>query len=259
MYGVAFGIVSDHKALQSVLKSNKSNKTFSSRLTRWMDRLSPFEHSIVHTPGKPIRSQESKKVQLMQANKILSVHAPMQTNSELEKAKIVDKQLIEMAEAKDLTKSKITIYVQAYAENDRTIQKVINLVLNKNTAVIARLPPPWREKFNSFSVDSNGLLYMDHRSVALKDMREIMLRAIHFGHAGRDAVLREASDVWWPRIHRESIDKARNCSECRVAGKNFKCIKSQREFGKLPLANQPNKEVSLDFAGPFQNANLKKK
>ena len=37
VYGVAFGIVSDHKALQSVIKSNKSNKTFSSGLTRWTD------------------------------------------------------------------------------------------------------------------------------------------------------------------------------------------------------------------------------
>ena len=34
VYGVAFGIVSDHKALQSVLRPNKGNKTFSSRLTR---------------------------------------------------------------------------------------------------------------------------------------------------------------------------------------------------------------------------------
>ena len=46
VYGVAFGIVSDHKAWQSVLKSNKSNKTFSSRLTSWVDRLLPFDFSI---------------------------------------------------------------------------------------------------------------------------------------------------------------------------------------------------------------------
>ena len=89
----------------------------------------------------------------------MSIQAPTQIDSKIESEKAVDKQLIQMAEAKDLTKSKISsVYVKAIAENDRTIQKVINLVLNKNTAVIARLPPPWREKFNSFSVDSNGLL-----------------------------------------------------------------------------------------------------
>ena len=135
----------------------------------------------------------------------------MQTNSALESLTSV-KKLPTTAEAKDLPNSKInSVYVKANAENDRVIQKVIYLVKNKSSAVIARLPhPPWREKFNSFSVDSNGLLYMHHRLVILKDMRENMLWAIHFSHAGRDAMLRKASDVWWPRIHREIVEKARN-------------------------------------------------
>ena len=47
-------MVSDHKALQSVLNSNKGNKTFSSRLTRWVDRLLPFDFNVVHTPGKTL-------------------------------------------------------------------------------------------------------------------------------------------------------------------------------------------------------------
>ena len=39
VYGRSFGIVSDHEALQSVLRSNKGNKTNSSRLTQWVDRI----------------------------------------------------------------------------------------------------------------------------------------------------------------------------------------------------------------------------
>ena len=54
MYGRSFGIVSDHKALQSVLKSNKGNKTYSSRITRWVDRLLPFDFAMVHTPGRTL-------------------------------------------------------------------------------------------------------------------------------------------------------------------------------------------------------------
>ena len=54
VFGVRFGVVSDHKALQCVLKSDKGNKTFSSRLTRWVDRLLPFDFSIVHTPGRTL-------------------------------------------------------------------------------------------------------------------------------------------------------------------------------------------------------------
>ena len=54
VYGEKFGVVSDHKALQSVLKANKGNKFFSSRLTRWVDRLLPFDFSVIHAPGRTI-------------------------------------------------------------------------------------------------------------------------------------------------------------------------------------------------------------
>ena len=37
LYGIKFQVVSDHKALATVLKGNKGNKTYSSRLTRWVD------------------------------------------------------------------------------------------------------------------------------------------------------------------------------------------------------------------------------
>ena len=67
---------------------------------------------------------------------------------------------------------------------------------------------------------------MDNCLVIPKDMRENVLRAIHFGHAGRDAMLREASDIWWLRVHRELMEKAKSCSQCQQTGKNLKCSKS---------------------------------
>ena len=80
--------------------------------------------------------------------------------------------------------------------------------------------------FNSFSVDKKGLSFKDKKLVIPKDMRENLLRAIHFDHAGRDAMLREAADVWWARIHRDVVEKVQKC-KCLKAGKNLKCIKYQ--------------------------------
>ena len=54
VYGVHFKVVSDHKALMSVLKPNRGNKTFSSRLTRWVDRLLPFEFEVIHAAGRTL-------------------------------------------------------------------------------------------------------------------------------------------------------------------------------------------------------------
>ena len=38
----------------SVLKPNRGNKTFSSRLTRWADRLLPFDFEVVHVAGRAL-------------------------------------------------------------------------------------------------------------------------------------------------------------------------------------------------------------
>ena len=54
LYGIKFQVVSEHKTLATVLKGNKINKTYSSRLTRWVDRLLPFDFEIFHALGRTI-------------------------------------------------------------------------------------------------------------------------------------------------------------------------------------------------------------
>ena len=52
LLGKPFTIATDHKALTSALDGNKSNKTYQSRLTRWVDRLLPYQFKIVNIPGR---------------------------------------------------------------------------------------------------------------------------------------------------------------------------------------------------------------
>ena len=51
MYGKHFTVITDHRALLSIMKENRSNKSYNSRLTRWVDRLLPFQFDIEHLPG----------------------------------------------------------------------------------------------------------------------------------------------------------------------------------------------------------------
>ena len=51
LFGKNFTKLTDHRALLSVLKSHRSNKSYNSRLTRWIDRLLPFDFNIEHIPG----------------------------------------------------------------------------------------------------------------------------------------------------------------------------------------------------------------
>ena len=52
LYGSEFELIADHKALLSALSLNHRNNTYHSRLTRWVDRLLPFNFTIKHLAGK---------------------------------------------------------------------------------------------------------------------------------------------------------------------------------------------------------------
>ena len=51
LLGNQFEVLTDHKAIISALKTNRGNKTHQSHLTRWADRLLPFDFDVLHTSG----------------------------------------------------------------------------------------------------------------------------------------------------------------------------------------------------------------
>ena len=51
LYGKHFIVVTGHRALLFMFKENCSNILYNSRLTRWIDRLLPFQFDIEHMPG----------------------------------------------------------------------------------------------------------------------------------------------------------------------------------------------------------------
>ena len=51
LYGKEFTVITDHRALLSILKEHRSNKSYNSRLARWVDRLLPYQFSIEHLLG----------------------------------------------------------------------------------------------------------------------------------------------------------------------------------------------------------------
>ena len=51
LYGKPFTVKTDHRALLSIMRENRANKSYNSRLRRWVDRLLPFDFTIDHLPG----------------------------------------------------------------------------------------------------------------------------------------------------------------------------------------------------------------
>ena len=51
LFGKNFTVLTDHRAPLSVLKPHRFNKSYKSRLTRWIDRLLPFDFNMEHISG----------------------------------------------------------------------------------------------------------------------------------------------------------------------------------------------------------------
>ena len=51
IYGKPIKLLTDHQALEPLIKRNRSNKTYSARLTRWLDRLAHFTINVNHIAG----------------------------------------------------------------------------------------------------------------------------------------------------------------------------------------------------------------
>ena len=52
IYGKPIELLTDHQALEPLIKRNRTNKIYSARLTRWLDRLAHFDINIKHIAGK---------------------------------------------------------------------------------------------------------------------------------------------------------------------------------------------------------------
>ena len=52
IYGKPIELLTDHQALEPLNKRNRTNKTYSERLTRWLHRLAHFDINIKHIAGK---------------------------------------------------------------------------------------------------------------------------------------------------------------------------------------------------------------
>ena len=213
VYRVQFKVVSDHKALMSILKPNRGNETFSSRLTRWVERLLPFDFAVVHVAGKTLGMADylsrhpsnldgaSIKAEMLwnewfTVNSVNSLIDVLDSSaSERSKAAEMNdektsiyhvneaktKRPIEMQEqrnswetskiSRSVTKLKARMSqspsIRAISEKllpanyaaDKTIQKIIALVKNYNRTAVSRFPSPWREKFQSFSLDERVFVY----------------------------------------------------------------------------------------------------
>ena len=94
------------------------------------------------------------------------------------------------------------------------------------------------------------MLY-DNKLVILRNLKQLVIDAIHQTHPGHAGMLSLGNLVWFPCILRSLTSKAQACHECTKQGKNLKPIIPKKDLGKIPKLSEPNEELQMDFAGPI--------
>ena len=134
MYGTQFEIISDHEALTAILKGNRSNKTYSSRLTRRVDRLLPFQFTVTHSPGRTIGMADYLSRHPTPCNKNNQIKAEELWN-DLFTANIIEKKNLVLDEQNRQQKENQPIGDEMATESEMTKEKERS-VENANQPII---------------------------------------------------------------------------------------------------------------------------
>ena len=111
--------------------------------------------------------------------------------------------------------------------------------------------------WNQMSVVDDCIV-VDGRLTVPGQLRPAVLKRIHRGHPGQEAMLDVSRYLWWPHMHKDIVNMAEECRSCTRYGKNAKYVIPKNTSKPLPLLSQPGQELQLDYAGPLEDTKGKK-
>ena len=101
-------------------------------------------------------------------------------------------------------------------------------------------------------------IVVDRRLAVPGQLRPAVLKRIHCGHPGQEAMLEVFRYLWWPHMHKDIVNMAEYCPSCTRYGKNAKYVIPKNASKPLPLLSQPGEELQLDYAGPLEDTKGRK-
>ena len=201
LLGMRFEIETDHKPLIPLLGTKELDQ-LPPRVLRFRLRLSKFDYSITHVPGKLLYTADA-----------LSRDPLPHTEDDTSKE---DECLI-AAQVSCLPASKTKL--EEYREKqhaDPICSTVINYCLSswpEKNAVNESVKPYWNKQGELTVCD--GLLLYGNRIVVPKSLQRQALTKLHDGHQGiQRTCSRARTAVWWPGIQHEIINLVKQCDEC---------------------------------------------
>ena len=111
--------------------------------------------------------------------------------------------------------------------------------------------------WSQMAVQDDCILVNNRLAVPVQ-LRQAVLKRIHRGHPGQEAMLGVSQYLWWPHMNKDIVNLAEECRSCTRYGTNVKYRIPKNTSKPLQLLTQPGQEVQLEYAGPIENQKGKK-
>ncbi|XP_030368972.1 uncharacterized protein K02A2.6-like [Scaptodrosophila lebanonensis] len=237
LYGRKFILITDHKPLVNIFSPSKHLPTIASRrLQRWAITLMAYSFDIKY--------------------RATSAHGNADALSRLP---VGNDEQFDREEAcyniTDITPPINADVIRKHCENDPTIKKVRNYVINGWPEKFSKkdddLKPYFNKKISLVLLQDNLYLQSEaNRIIIPSSLRPVILKLLHDGHWGIIR-MKQASrqHVWWPGLDDDISKLASTCDICKR--NNSSPVK---QYQSWPKATTPWERIHIDFAGPIFNS-----
>ena len=230
--GKAIHLETDHKPLVPLL--NRTNlDSLPARVLRFRLRLSRFDYSISHVPGKLLYTADT----LSRAPVASTCSAHIQEEAQTE---FFASALVSTLPA---SQDRLDEYRTAQQE-DNTCRQLITFCQQgwpDRPHLKGDLSPYWHVR-GDLTLHDNLLLY-GSRIVVPKSLQATTLQKIHNGHQGiQRCRQRTTSSVWWPGVSKHIEQLVKSCPICAKAS-----IPHKEPLMYSPLPNHPWEKVGSDL------------
>ena len=140
---------------------------------------------------------------------------------------------------------------------DPWMNRLLRVIERNNRHSFELMGPYTNPLWHQLSVVDDCIL-VDNRLAVPGQLRQAVLKRIHRGHPGQEAMLDVSKYLWWPHMHKDIVNLAEECRSCTPYGKSANYIIPKNASKPPPLLTQPSQEVQLDYAGPLEDHKGKK-
>ena len=222
------------------------------------------EHESSSALTKPIASAERKLSEVQVIEMDLTTTEEAESEEEmcsieppkgLGKTKLQKQQQVETLD--NLAKLFDKSFLAELTTEDMWMDRLRRVIERGDKQGFELMGPYTNPLWSQMAVQDDCILVNNRLAVPVQ-LRQAVLKRIHRGHPGQEAMLGAAQYLWWPHMNKDIVNLAEECRSCTRYGKNVKYLISKNTSKPLPLLTQPGQEVQLDYAVPIENQKGKK-